>query len=148
MIRRGIKSLIEWRDSHSCQLPISVIILGLMLAVTLLITRNIGGNPVKEERDQNYASEMRESFAQPYPTMEFVNGTEVIWKIPTDPKAVLFLAHGSGGSARNFGRDVQLVQNVWGCLKKTKLYLMHLLESMLFLSYQALKSSGPSGTRE
>ncbi|XP_073127195.1 uncharacterized protein [Henckelia pumila] len=36
------------------------------------------------------------------PTVEFRNGTDLIWQIPNSPKAVLFLAHGCNGRAANF----------------------------------------------
>ncbi|CAN1123100.1 Pentatricopeptide repeat-containing protein At1g03100, mitochondrial [Linum perenne] len=36
------------------------------------------------------------------PTVEFRNGTDIIWQIPSSPKAVLFLAHGCNGRAANF----------------------------------------------
>lgn len=36
------------------------------------------------------------------PTVEFRNGTDLIWQIPDSPKAILFLAHGCNGKAANF----------------------------------------------
>lgn len=36
------------------------------------------------------------------PSVELMNGTNVIWQIPKSPKAVLFLAHGCNGRAANF----------------------------------------------
>nr|XP_018631916.1 uncharacterized protein LOC104112358 isoform X1 [Nicotiana tomentosiformis] len=36
------------------------------------------------------------------PTVEFRNGTDIIWQIPDSPKAILFLAHGCDGKAANF----------------------------------------------
>ncbi|KAI4363884.1 hypothetical protein MLD38_020047 [Melastoma candidum] len=36
------------------------------------------------------------------PTVEYRNGTDLIWQIPDSPKAVLFIAHGCNGRAANF----------------------------------------------
>lgn len=36
------------------------------------------------------------------PTVEYRNGTDLIWQIPESPKGVLFLAHGCNGRASNF----------------------------------------------
>ncbi|XP_072961709.1 uncharacterized protein [Typha angustifolia] len=35
-------------------------------------------------------------------SVEFMNGTDLIWQIPDSPKAVLFIAHGCNGRAANF----------------------------------------------
>ncbi|XP_052177325.1 uncharacterized protein LOC127791468 [Diospyros lotus] len=43
-----------------------------------------------------------ESLVQLSPTVEAVNGTDLVWQIPESPKAVLFLAHGCSGRALNF----------------------------------------------
>ncbi|XP_010525375.1 PREDICTED: uncharacterized protein LOC104803188 [Tarenaya hassleriana] len=37
-----------------------------------------------------------------HPTVEFQNGTDVIWQIPSSPKAVLFIAHGCQRRATDF----------------------------------------------
>lgn len=36
------------------------------------------------------------------PTVEFRNGTDIIWQIPDSSKAIVFLAHGCDGRAANF----------------------------------------------
>lgn len=58
--------------------------------------------PVKSRRIHDHVSKIPESAAWPNPTVEFIDGTEVISQIPPNPKAVLFVAHGCGGSPRNF----------------------------------------------
>ncbi|GMH13388.1 hypothetical protein Nepgr_015229 [Nepenthes gracilis] len=90
MLKRGSKlSKLVWSIAQSCQLPIIVICLGLVLVVPLLF----GHNYVTV----NLGSSMHHD-----PTMELINKTEVIWQIPDSSKAVLFLAHGCHGRALNF----------------------------------------------
>ncbi|KAM1919995.1 hypothetical protein ACFX15_023861 [Malus domestica] len=43
------------------------------------------------------------------PTLEFPNGTEVIWQIPDSPKALLFLAHGTCGA---MGKEIIVVKDI------------------------------------
>lgn len=43
-----------------------------------------------------------ESLVQMHPTVEFRNGTSIVWQIPDSPKAILFLAHGCSGQSINF----------------------------------------------
>ncbi|XP_074309309.1 uncharacterized protein LOC141643872 isoform X2 [Silene latifolia] len=91
------------RSRRSCQLPLYVIVLGLIVALALLIITLDGpGNTVIEESIRNNGTQGLESSVLPLPTMEFINGREIIWQIPTNPIAVLFIAHGCGGTSLNF----------------------------------------------
>ncbi|XP_038684012.1 uncharacterized protein LOC119984234 isoform X2 [Tripterygium wilfordii] len=47
-------------------------------------------------------SEIFDSPMQFNPSVEFRNGTDLIWQIPDSPKALLFVAHGCNGRAVNF----------------------------------------------
>lgn len=89
------------RAAQNFRLSVLVIALGLVVAVTLLSSHHTVERPVTE-RGHTHASETLGFAKFPKPTVEIVNGTEIIWEIPDDPKAVLFVAHGCGGSPRNF----------------------------------------------
>ncbi|XP_042475163.1 uncharacterized protein LOC122057204 [Macadamia integrifolia] len=67
-----------------------------------------------------------QSSVQFYPTVEFRNGTEVIWQIPDSPKAVLFLAHGCNGRAVNFWDRCPNCPNCVG-LPEERLIVLHAL---------------------
>ncbi|WOG91808.1 hypothetical protein DCAR_0311062 [Daucus carota subsp. sativus] len=60
------------------------------------------------------------------PTMETINGTVLIWQIPDEPKAVLFLAHGCNGKAENFW---DRTSSCLGCvgLPEERLIVLHAL---------------------
>ncbi|CAN6573859.1 unnamed protein product [Malus baccata var. baccata] len=75
----------------------TLVLLVFILSVgnTVPKTSSLLGLP--EDKWNSYESVVRFS-----PTLEFPNGTEVIWQIPDSPKAVLFLAHGCGGRAPHF----------------------------------------------
>ncbi|KAJ8429922.1 hypothetical protein Cgig2_021757 [Carnegiea gigantea] len=89
------------RAAQNFRLSVLVITLGLVVAVTLLSSHHAVERPVTE-RGHTHASETLGFAKFPKPTVEIVNGTEIIWETPDDPKAVLFVAHGCGGSPRNF----------------------------------------------
>ena len=74
----------------------------LVTVVFILLFRNTDQkpSPVLGLRMEKWNS--FESLVQLSPTVEFRNGTDVIWQIPDGPKAVLFLAHGCDGRAANF----------------------------------------------
>ncbi|KAH9624866.1 hypothetical protein KSS87_002564 [Heliosperma pusillum] len=94
------------RSRRTCQVPLYVIVLGLIVALALLIiTLGSQGNTVIEESIQHHVPQgvdALESLVLPLPTMESINGRDIIWQIPVNPIAVLFIAHGCGGTALNF----------------------------------------------
>ncbi|KAL6144244.1 hypothetical protein ACLB2K_054939 [Fragaria x ananassa] len=59
-------------------------------------------------------------------TVEFRNGTDLIWQIPDSPKAVLFLAHGCDGRAANFWDKSSTCPNCVG-LPEERLIALHAL---------------------
>ncbi|PRQ52037.1 putative alpha/Beta hydrolase [Rosa chinensis] len=67
-----------------------------------------------------------ESLVQLSPTVDFRNGTDVIWQIPDSPKAVLFLAHGCDGRAANFWDKSSTCPNCVG-LPEERLIALHAL---------------------
>ncbi|KAM5580003.1 hypothetical protein ABKV19_009640 [Rosa sericea] len=66
------------------------------------------------------------SLVQLSPTVDFRNGTDVIWQIPDSPKAVLFLAHGCDGRAANFWDKSSTCPNCVG-LPEERLIALHAL---------------------
>ncbi|KAJ6686462.1 SECRETION-REGULATING GUANINE NUCLEOTIDE EXCHANGE FACTOR [Salix purpurea] len=60
------------------------------------------------------------------PTVELRNGTDVIWQIPSLPKAVLFVAHGCNGGAVNFWDRSSSCPNCIG-LPEERLLVLHAL---------------------
>lgn len=67
-----------------------------------------------------------DSFAQFNQTIEFRNGTDIIWQVPDSPKAVLFLAHGCNGRAVNFWDMSPRCPNCVG-LPEERLIVLHAL---------------------
>ncbi|KAF9620614.1 hypothetical protein IFM89_013640 [Coptis chinensis] len=66
------------------------------------------------------------SSVQFHPSVEFRNGTDVIWQIPDVPKAILFLAHGCNGRAVNFWDRSPSCPNCVG-LPEERLIVLHAL---------------------
>ncbi|KAL9241889.1 hypothetical protein vseg_015949 [Gypsophila vaccaria] len=93
-------TLLSNRSTRRCQLPL--IILCSIILVALLITLNSTGNHAIEESIHDNVSQSLESLVPSTPTVEFVYGREIIWQIPTNMSAVLFIAHGCRGTALNF----------------------------------------------
>ncbi|KAF3443494.1 hypothetical protein FNV43_RR13177 [Rhamnella rubrinervis] len=101
MWKRGNKSK-AWIGSQNGRLPILITFLILCSLFLIFIfhddtqkTNLSLGLP--KQRWNSF-----ESLVQMHPTVEFRNGTNIIWQIPDSPNAVLFLAHGCNGQAFNF----------------------------------------------
>lgn len=78
-------------------------ILAVVVILVLILSygeKNRGLRPSSEFTQQKWNS--FESLVQFHPTVEYRNGTDLIWQIPDSPKAVLFIAHGCNGRAVNF----------------------------------------------
>ncbi|XP_043687620.1 uncharacterized protein LOC122638836, partial [Telopea speciosissima] len=69
-----------------------------------------------------------------YPTMEFRNGTKVIWQIPDSPKAVLFLAHGCNGRAVNFWDRCPNCPNCIGLPEERPIVLYALVQKFVVIT--------------
>ncbi|WCJ43515.1 hypothetical protein M5689_024249 [Euphorbia peplus] len=98
MLRRGSKS-------KGCRDRIPILVTGLLLLfvflVLLLYNHHKETHPSLQSAIKNHGSYPSE-FPRFHPTVNFRNGTDVIWQIPDSPKAVLFMAHGCNGRASNF----------------------------------------------
>lgn len=102
MLKRNNKSWKPWHRSHKCPLPVLTVLLILILVVLLLLFHSNGRKPISSIRVTTQQWNSIDPLVQFDPTMEFRNGTDVIWQIPDSPKAVFFLAHGCNGRAVNF----------------------------------------------
>ncbi|KAI4378359.1 hypothetical protein MLD38_015850 [Melastoma candidum] len=95
MARRGQRSRL-WNG-------VSAASLALIVLVVFLLCRDGGKmpkEPVIEGADRSWSS--FDGSVKSRPTVEYRNGTDLIWQIPGSPKAVLFIAHGCNGRAINF----------------------------------------------
>ncbi|KVI05235.1 uncharacterized protein LOC112524183 [Cynara cardunculus var. scolymus] len=86
---------------RTIQLPLLITIIALMFVIVILgIDRK---KPTSQFTVVNQIkNNLDESMVQFNPTVDFLNGTDIIWQIPNSPKSVLFLAHGCSGRAANF----------------------------------------------
>ncbi|CAK7348754.1 unnamed protein product [Dovyalis caffra] len=100
MSKRGAK-LTAWHGLQNCRVPVAVTCLVGILVLSILFFCNNEKSP-----DSSFGYPMKKWNAfesvQFHPTIELRNGTDVIWQIPSSPKAILFVAHGCNGRAVNF----------------------------------------------
>ncbi|XP_054790185.1 uncharacterized protein LOC129295671 [Prosopis cineraria] len=101
MLKRGYKSK-AWSGPQNWRVPLLLVFLTLMLVGLLLLFQDEVQKPNLSDRLQTQKWNSFDSIVQLHPTVEFRNGTDVIWQMPESPKAVLFLAHGCNGRAINF----------------------------------------------
>lgn len=81
----------------------ATLVVGILMVSTLLFC--ISGKNQSSElelRRQISNSVKPELQSHSHPTVEIQNGTNLIWKIPKSPKAVLFIAHGCDRKASDF----------------------------------------------
>ncbi|KAK9750223.1 hypothetical protein RND81_02G180900 [Saponaria officinalis] len=95
-------ALFSNRSARNCRVPVVLVVLCLIVAIALLIVLNSTGNHAIEESIHDNVSQNLKSFVLSNPTVEFIHGREIIWQIPTNTSAVLFIAHGCRGTALNF----------------------------------------------
>ncbi|KAF7815752.1 Alpha/Beta hydrolase fold [Senna tora] len=123
MLKRGYQSR-AWNSSQNWRVPLLVVSLVLMLVVVLLFFQNDVQKPSLAYGLPKQKWKSFDSLVQLHPTVEFLNGTEVIWQIPESPKAVLFLAHGCNGRAINFWDRSHECPNCIG-LPEERLLVLH-----------------------
>lgn len=89
-------------NAQSIQMPVMTTFLILICVLVWVLYRE---NGEKSDPLSGLIKENLNSFSSSVkldPTVEFRNGTDLIWQIPDSPKAILFLAHGCNGKAANF----------------------------------------------
>lgn len=124
MAKRGAK-LKAWLGPQNCRVPVVVTCLVVILVLLILLFCNNGKSP---DSSFGYPIKKWNSFesVQFNPTIELRNGTDVIWQIPSLPKAVLFVAHGCDGRAANFWDRSSSCPNCIG-LPEERLLVLHAL---------------------
>lgn len=101
--------------------------LASLVLVLVTSTIIIKGKPGSPSGISNLKSNSFHTSIQFQPSVEFMNGTNLIWQIPESPKAVLFLAHGCNGQAANFWDKSPSCPNCVG-LPEERLIVLHALE--------------------
>ncbi|KAJ0052105.1 hypothetical protein Pint_01439 [Pistacia integerrima] len=102
MLKHGSRSK-AWHGPQKSQLPVFVTSLVLIFVTLILLYSSNHKKPADlsfgllKQKWNSFESAVKFD-----PTIEFRNGTDMIWQIPDSPKAVLFLAHGCNGRAVNF----------------------------------------------
>lgn len=124
VLRRGNRLLRQ--PIKGTTAPFSAVVLLVILSFLVLLM-TFGNNGVKT--DQLSVPAKWNSFDYVIkldPTVEFRNGTNLIWQIPKSPMAVLFLAHGCNGRAANFWDKSPKCLNCVG-LPEERLITLHAL---------------------
>ncbi|KAM3302059.1 hypothetical protein P3S67_016561 [Capsicum chacoense] len=102
MFNRGNRMLKQRNNAQSIRMPVITAFCIVICVLVWVLYRESG------EKSDSFSGVIKEnlnSFSSSVkldPTVEFRNGTDLIWQIPDSPKAVLFLAHGCNGKAANF----------------------------------------------
>ncbi|KAJ1375931.1 Alpha/Beta hydrolase fold [Sesbania bispinosa] len=129
MLKRGYKSK-PWSGAQNFRVPVLVSSLSLILMLVILILVLHDDNDGEKEKP-SLANELPkqkwnsfDSLVQLHPTIEFRNGTDLIWQVPESPKGVLFLAHGCNGRAINFWDKSPECPNCIG-LPEERLLVLH-----------------------
>lgn len=123
-MRRANKPARPWQGAHNHRVAI-VVFLVLILIAFILVLKS------KEKPNTSFIlpklkwNSFRSS-TQFHPSLEFMNGTDVIWQIPDSPKAILFIAHGCNGRAANFWDRSPSCLNCIG-LPEERLIVLHAL---------------------
>ncbi|CAL9205319.1 unnamed protein product [Musa hybrid cultivar] len=96
-----------------------------LIAVTCILINREKPNPSSDllkHKNAGFQSSVRFR-----PSLELMNGTDVIWQIPDSPKAALFIAHGCGVRASNFWDKYPGCPNCTG-LPEERIFVLRALE--------------------
>ncbi|XP_057469622.1 uncharacterized protein LOC130758652 [Actinidia eriantha] len=126
MFRHGNKPSRSWSGTGGFRVPVLFTVLILVLVALILLFRRDGDKPSSSVGFVKQKWNSFESLVQFNPTVEFRNGTDVIWQIPDSPKAVLFVGHGCSGRAINFWDKSPKCPNCVG-LPEERLIVLHAL---------------------
>ncbi|XP_010504845.1 PREDICTED: uncharacterized protein LOC104781793 [Camelina sativa] len=94
----------SWHGSRINQFGVVFFVVGISLVAVLLFCFSGKKNQSSElelELPRHISNNVNPDF-ESHPTLEIQNGTQLIWKIPKSPKAVLFIAHGCHRKASDF----------------------------------------------
>lgn len=97
----------------------------VLFAFAFVVTKREDSFPSADLINTKRAS--YQSSVQFNPSLELLNGTDVIWQIPDSPKAALFVAHGCGIRAANFWDNYPGCPNCIG-LPEERIFVLRALE--------------------
>ncbi|WOL12394.1 hypothetical protein Cni_G21161 [Canna indica] len=97
----------------------------VLITITYVVINREKSNPASGLINPKKAS--FQSSIQFRPSLELLNGTDVIWQIPNSPKAALFIAHGCGVRAANFWDNYPGCLNCTG-LPEERIFVLRALE--------------------
>lgn len=123
----GRTSLMKQSNSRSRRNVPAILTIFILIVVVLVLLFGNNGDKwgfMPDLLSQKWNS--LDSLVQLDPTVEFRNGTDMIWQIPDSPKGVLFLAHGCSGRAANFWDKSSKCPNCVG-LPEERLIVLHAL---------------------
>ncbi|KAL5716512.1 hypothetical protein ACHQM5_018191 [Ranunculus cassubicifolius] len=126
MLRHGSKPRRKWseiQNSRTLALTVSLI---LIFTIAVLCLSSKGKQLSSSFVLSNVKWNSFRSSVQFHPTVEFRNGTDVIWQIPDSPKAVLFIAHGCDCKAVYFWDRSPTCPNCVG-LPEDRIIVLHAL---------------------
>ncbi|KAG2712601.1 hypothetical protein I3760_04G134600 [Carya illinoinensis] len=101
MWKRGNKSK-AWTGPQKRYLTVFITSLFLILVVFSFSLRDHGNKTTSSFGLVKHEWNSSLPLVHFHPTIEVLNGTELIWQIPDTPKAVIFVAHGCNGRSVNF----------------------------------------------
>ncbi|XP_002520382.2 uncharacterized protein LOC8277807 [Ricinus communis] len=125
MSKHGGSKSKAWHGFQNCRVPVPVTCLVLIVLCLIMFFCYHGRRSYSSPGSTMQRWNTFES-VEFHPTIEFRNGTDVIWQIPDSPKAVLFLAHGCNGRAVNFWDRSHYCPNCIG-LPEERLLVLHAL---------------------
>ncbi|KAI5662022.1 hypothetical protein M9H77_21345 [Catharanthus roseus] len=125
MVRHGNR--LFKKSNGDRNVPFSALV-SLLILLFIVIFLVFGGNNDKSNPTGLVKQKWNgfNSLVKLDPTVEFRNGTNLIWQIPESPKGVLFLAHGCNGRAANFWDKSPKCPNCVG-LPEERLIVLHAL---------------------
>lgn len=126
MLREMSRHDISWHRLQSRHLLVfGMITLVFAPAIMFVLWSPKGGNSRSSPSLDETWNSIRH-VVQFSPTVEYINGSEVIWQIPKSAKSVLFIAHGCHGRAVNFWDRSPNCLNCIG-LPEERLLVLHAL---------------------
>lgn len=136
MLKRGSKL----KAGHGYQICRMLIVVACLILILLFLISVFYSNDKRTHSTLGFTAQKWNTLnlVQFHPTIEFRNGTDVIWQIPDSPKAVLFLAHGCNGRAVNFWDRSSSCSNCIGLPEERQLVLHALANKFAVLTISSM----------
>lgn len=126
MLRKMNRHVMYWHRLQNWHLLVLAITTVVFAPAILFILRSSKGDVSVSSPSLGEKWNSIRPMVQFSPTLEYVNGSEVIWQIPESAKGVLFIAHGCHGKAVNFWDRSPNCPNCVG-LPEERLLVLHAL---------------------